>query len=140
VSDDPALIDLHIAGLQATYADIACRLAWQDLASIVMPEASFTFDLGDGQPVALMGPDELGAFGARATAGFAYYSYRVLTAVITSSDRARATGRVQSLEVGVDRSTGRWLEFYGLYDDAYLLDQDTWKFERRAFQVVATKT
>ena len=134
--DDGFEVFLSITQLLAVYADVASRRAWEEMAAIVTRDASFSFDVGGGSPIELVGPDELREFGAAATAGFRFYSYRTLNAVLTSQDTPTATGRVHSLEVGVDAEHGDWLEFYGEYDDEYVFDRGRWLFRRRRFDLL----
>jgi hypothetical protein len=127
-----------VSRLHAAYADIATRMAWDEMRDIVLPEACFTFDFGAGHPVVLTGPDELGDFGRRATAAFDFYCYTPLNTVLSTCGPASAAGRFYAHEVG--RVDGTWLEFFGLYDDEYVVEGDRWKFARRDFRVQATRS
>ena len=61
-------------------------------------------------------------------------------AVVTVTGETTATGQFYNLEIGMDRTSGAWTEFYGCYQDDYVLEGDRWLFARRAFQVLATCT
>ena len=135
-------VHLGITQLHAAYADIASRREWSEMATIVRPDARFTFELpaGAGGPVELVGPDALAEFGHAATAAFDFYSYQPLNAVVVEDGGDVATGRFYALEVATLSSTGQWLEFYGGYDDEYVLLDGRWWFARRQFRVLATRS
>jgi hypothetical protein len=138
VNDDPAS-HLGITALHAAYADIASRRAWDELRTVVLPDARLTFDLGTGEPIEIVGPDALAAFGRRATAAFAFYLYQPLNTALVTSGPTNATGRFYALEIGVDRESGEWHEIYGGYDDEYRNVDGGWVFAQRAFRVLAQR-
>ncbi len=109
------------------------------MGDIVLPDARLSFDFGEGHVLELTGPDEVGSFGAKATASFAFYSYQPLNSVLTHVEASAASGRFYALEVAVERDTGNWLEFYGAYDDEYERRGDSWMFSRRAFRTLAQR-
>jgi hypothetical protein len=137
--DRELLAHVAITRLQGRYADIASRQAWAEMRSIVLADATFSFDLGAGDVLTFVGPDELAAFGARACERFAFYQYIPLNTVVTLTARNRASGRSYALEIGVDKASGEWTEYYGLYHDDYAVDHDEWRFARRHFQTVARR-
>jgi len=139
VNDDPASY-LGITALHAAYADIASRRAWDEMAGVVLPDARLTFDLGAGEPVELVGPGQLADFGRQATASFGFYSYQPLNTALHTVGSTTATGRFYALEIGVDRESGRWLEFYGGYDDEYQKVDGRWQFAQRDFRILAQRT
>ena len=53
---------------------------------------------------------------------------------------ATATGRFYALEIGVERYSGDWVEFFGGYDDLYELRDGRWLYARRAFRTLARRT
>lgn len=133
---DPEMF-LGISCLHGAYADIASRMVWDEMTGIVVPDARFTFTLADGQVIELNGPDELGAFGRQATDSFDFYSYEPLNTALVTRGPTHATGRFYAHEVAL--VAGSWLEFYGTYDDEYVLADGRWKFARRDFRVQATR-
>ena len=137
--DHDAQTHLAISRLQGRYADIVTRMAWTEMADIVSPSATFSFDLRSGPPIELVGLEALVAFGTRACEQFTFYLYQPLNTVLTEADEVRATGRSYALEVGEDRTSGAWVEFYGLYHDEYRLSAGGWRFERRRFQTLARR-
>jgi hypothetical protein len=137
--DRELVAHLAITRLQGRYADIASRQAWSELQSIVLPDATFAFDLGAGDVLTFVGPDELAAFGARACERFEFYQYIPLNTVVSLTSKTRATGRSYSLEIGVEKAGEDWTEFYGLYHDDYAVDHGEWRFAGRHFQTVARR-
>jgi SnoaL-like domain len=137
--DRELLAHVAITRLQGRYADIASRQAWSEVQSIVLPDATFSFDLGAGDVLTFVGPDELAAFGARACERFTFYQYIPLNTVVSLTSKHRASGRSYALEVGVDKANGEWTEFYGLYDDDYAVDHGEWRFARRHFHTLARR-
>jgi hypothetical protein len=144
---DEADAYLAISRLHATYADYATRKDWSAMRHIVVPDARLTFVFGEGESVTVTGADELAAFGRRATAAFDFYSYEPLnfvllslepgtTTVRTSTD-ATATGRFYAHEIATLRDTGQWVEFYGAYDDEYVVGEGRWRFATRTFRTRA---
>jgi hypothetical protein len=138
--DDDALAHASVGRLIGRYADIATRMAWTEMPGLLTSDVTFTFDLRTGRPLVLDGPDAVVAFGAHACSMFSFYNYTSLNHVLLRSDASQATGRAYALEVGVDASSGAWLEFYGLYHDRYAIQDGEWRFARRHFQTMATRT
>jgi SnoaL-like domain len=128
-----------ISVLHATYADIATRREWDELAAIIAPDATLTFDVGGGEPLSFTGPDELGAFGAQATSRFGFFCYQPLNLRLHRIDQERAAGRFYVLETMTDRESGAWMDFYGVYEDEYVFDRGTWWFASRAFRTLARR-
>jgi hypothetical protein len=136
---DDDLVYLAITRLQHAYADVATRRAWEEMRALALPDATFDFELPTGQALHLVGPEALGEFGRQATDSFSFYTYVPLNTVVSVTDEGHATGRFRSLELAVDGGSGDWLEFYGLYDDAYVRHEGRWRFQRRSFTTVATR-
>jgi hypothetical protein len=126
--------------LQRAYADIATRRAWPEMASLAIPDARFSFDTRSGRVIEVIGAMALGEFGAKATDRFSFYEYLPLNAVVTIGTTGTARGRSYSLEVGEDRDTREWINFYGFYHDDYVLVDGTWRFARRQYQTLARRT
>jgi hypothetical protein len=136
--DSPAY--LAIARLQRSYADIATRRAWNEVASLASPNAHFSFDLHAGKSFQVDGAVEFGEFGAKMTAGFTFYEYIPLNFVVEIGPDGVAHGRSYSLEVAEDAKTGEWIEFYGVYQDEYAIFEGTWRFTRRHYQTFGRRT
>lgn len=138
--DDDAIAYLAIQRLQRSYADIATRSAWNEVASLVTPDARFSFDTHSGTVFEIEGAAEFGAFGAQSNQRFAFYEYIPLNFVVTIGTDATARGRSYSLEVAEERETGDWVEFYGVYQDEYAVFEDTWRFARRHYETYGRRT
>lgn len=137
--NDEALLHLTAVRLQHAYADLATRKAWSELAALTTPDARFSFDLRSGPPIEMVGPEAVGVFGARAVAPFSHYQYIPLNTVVRLAAEGTATGRAYAVELAEVRSSGDWLEVYGLYHDEYALLDDGWRFSQRRFQVLAQR-
>jgi hypothetical protein len=125
--------------LQRAYADIATRRAWREIATLATPDARFSFDIRSGMVIEVIGAKAFGAFGARSTDRFSFYQYVPLNTVVAVS-AGTARGRSYSLEVGEDRETREWINFYGLYHDDYVRFEGSWRFARRQYQTLARRT
>jgi hypothetical protein len=137
---DEALAYLAIMRLQRAYADIATRRAWPEIAALATPEARFSFDTRSGQVIEVVGAVAFGEFGAKTTDRFSFYEYVPLNAVVKIGSDGTALGRAYSLEVGEDRGSGEWIDFYGLYHDDYVLSGGAWRFARRQYQTLGRRT
>ncbi len=138
--DDDDIAYLAIQRLQRSYADIATRQAWAEVASLATPDARFSFDTRSGKVFEFEGPIAFGVFGAQANQRFTFYEYVPLNFVVTIGTDATARGRSYSLEVAEDRETGNWVEFYGVYQDEYAVFEDTWRFARRHYETYGRRT
>ena len=101
---------LAIMRLQRSYADIATRAAWKEVASLATPDARFSFDTHSGTVFEMNGPVAFGEFGARMTKSFTFYEYIPLNFVVTIGPDGTAEGRSFSLEVAEDGETGDWVD------------------------------
>jgi hypothetical protein len=138
--NDDALAYLAILRLQGAYADIATRRAWREIASLATPDARFSFDLRSGRVIEVVGAEAFGAFGAKSTDRFSFYQYVPLNTVATIGTTETARGRSYSLEVGEDRDTCEWINYYGLYHDDYVRFEGSWRFARRQYQTLGRRT
>jgi hypothetical protein len=136
---DEALAYLSIMRLQRAYADIATRRAWPEIAALATPDARFSFDTRSGKVIEVIGAEAFGEFGGKTTDRFSFYEYVPLNCVVKIGD-GTARGRAYSLEVGEDRGTGEWINFYGLYHDDYVLSGGQWRFARRQYQTLGRRT
>ena len=137
--NDDALTYLAILQLQHAYADIATRQAWPEITSLALPDARFSFDTRSGRVIEVNGAAAFGEFGGKSVGRFSFYQYIPLNTVVTASTQVSAQGRAYSLEVGEDRETGEWINFYGLYHDDYVRIDGTWRFARRQYQTLARR-
>jgi hypothetical protein len=138
--DDDAIAYLAIQRLQRAYADIATRNAWSEVGSLTTPDARFTFDTHSGTVFEVKGPAEFAAFGSQMNQRFRFYEYVPLNFVVTIGTDGTARGRSYSLEVAEDGETGKWNEFFGVYDDEYAVFEGTWRFARRQYRTYGRRT
>ena len=138
--DDETLAYLAIVRLQHAYADIATRRAWPEIVSLAVPDARFSFDTRAGRVIEVVGAAAFGEFGAKSVGRFTFYQYLPLNAVVTLSGAGAASGRAYCLEVGEDRESGQWINFYGLYHDDYVQVDGAWRFARRQYQTLGRRT
>jgi hypothetical protein len=127
-----------VTRLQRTYGDVCTRRAWAELPALCTPDSVFTFRFGGGAPAELSGAAGLQQFGAGAVERFSFYQYIVLNTVVSIAGN-RADARLGVLEIGVDRESGEWLEFYGHYDDVCTQVDGTWRFARRDYRLTARR-
>ena len=126
---------IAIRRLQAAYADIVTRRAWDELAEIFRPDAEVIVDKMDGAPLVLSGPGGVGGFISGAIAHFDFFEFVILNTVI-DIDGDRATARMYIWELRHDPVGGR-SNAYGLYRDEYLRADDRWWFAGRRYQSLA---
>jgi hypothetical protein len=138
--DVDALAYLAILRLQRAYADVATRRAWSEVAALITPDARLSFDTRTGRVIEMTGAKAFAEFGARATERFSFYEYVPLNTVVTIAADGTARGRSYSLEVGEERDTRAWINFYGFYHDEYALFEGSWRFARRRYQTLARRT
>jgi hypothetical protein len=126
---------IAIRRLQAAYADIVTRRAWDELAQIFRPEAQVVVDKMDGQPLTLDGPKGVGDFISGAIAHFDFFEFVVLNTVI-DIDGDRASARMYMWELRHDPLGGR-SDAYGLYRDEHVRVDGRWWFAGRRYQSLA---
>jgi hypothetical protein len=126
---------IAIRRLQAAYADIVTRRAWDELARIFRPEAQVVVDTMDGSPLHLDGPKGVGDFISGAIAHFDFFEFVILNTVI-DIDGDHASGRMYIWELRHDPVTGR-SNAYGLYRDEYARVDGQWWFAGRRYQSLA---
>jgi hypothetical protein len=138
--EEDALAYLAIMRLHRAYADIATRQAWPEITSLAIPDARFSFDMRSGGVIEVVGAKAFGEFGAKSIDRFSFYEYIPLNTVMTIQGNGTARGRSYSLEVGEQRDTREWINYYGLYHDDYVRFDGTWRFARRQYQTLARRT
>lgn len=133
---DQETIDyIAIRRLQSAYADIVTRRAWPELARVFRPEAEVVIDRGDGKPLVLHGPGEVGDFISGAIAHYDLFEFIVLNTVVEIAGD-RATTRLWMSEVRHDPRAGR-SDAFGLYRDEHCRIDGRWWFAGRRYQTLA---
>ena len=134
------LAELAIDRLLRAYADVSTRKAWPEFAALAVPDARFSFDTRTGDVIEIEGVEAFAAFGASATARFAFYEYVPLNFVVDIDPAGTARGRAYQFEIGQDRESGAVTNYYGMYHDEYVQTDGTWMFTRRQYQSLANWT
>jgi SnoaL-like domain len=137
---DETVAYLAIERLQRSYADIATRHAWEEVASLATPDARFSFDTRTGQTFQVDGPAAFAEFGAKMTGTLSFYEYIPLNFVVEITSDETAHGRTYSLEVAEERESGAWIDFYGVYADQYVILDGSWRFSRRHYRTYGRRT
>ena len=134
---------VEITCLLSAYADVVTRRAWLELSELFEPAAPVRVDTVTTPARDLAGPEELGAFIARAIERFAFFELVVLNARVelaSGGDADRARARVLISEIRQDRE-GEWSSTYGVYHDELRRapgDHSVgWRFARRNYQSLA---
>jgi hypothetical protein len=128
-----------ITRLQATYADVVNRRAWEEFKDLFLADALVHVDMVSKPAIDLVGPLELGTFIDGAIERFAFFEFMVLNAIVdlTGSDAEAARARVFMCEVRQERDTGEFSYAFGVYHDEYKRDRGRWWFAQRRYQSLA---
>lgn len=118
-----------IMRLQAAYADVVTRRAWDELPLLFAEGCTVTLDLRDGSPRVLRGGEELTAFVAGALERFPFFVFAVLNVVTWSGG-----SRTYIHEIRRDRE-GAPSDAYGVYEDRVepAPGGDGWRFAERRY-------
>jgi hypothetical protein len=123
-----------IQQLQQAYADVVTRGAWDEVPTLLTPDAHIRFVTSSGEVFEVDGAEAFGKFGANMT-GFDFFQYIPLTFVVSSTPEGTLEGRTSSLEVA-ENEAGEWIESYSIYDDVYAQTDGRWRFARRSHRTV----
>ena len=129
-----------VTRLQAAYADVVTRRAWDELSDLFVPDAPIRIDTVTRPVIDVTGPQELADFIAKAVARFEFFEFVILNTVIDIQSDDRATGRLWMLEVRQDVEPRQWSEAFGLYEDDYVVLDGSWRFSRRRYRSLARRT
>ena len=99
-----------IQQLQQAYADVVTRGAWDEVPTLLTPDAHIRFVTSSGEVFEVDGAEAFGKFGANMT-GFDFFQYIPLTFVVSSTPEGTLEGRTSSLEVA-ENEAGEWIESY----------------------------
>ena len=135
-----AVYDTGIRRLQHAYADVVNRRAWPELASLFLPTAEVVIDRRAGEPLRLVGGDQVGAFIGSAIEHFSFFEFVVLNAHIAfplGPGSGSAVCRLFMCELRQDAATGAFTTAFGLYHDRYALEQGRWRFAERRYHSLA---
>ncbi len=130
---------LAIQRLQASYADIVTRRAWDELKQIFLADVTLQVDKRDGTPLVLRSPEAIGDFIRTSIEQFDFFEFVILNSVVDlgSPDSRRATARMYMAELRHSRDSGRRTNAFGLYRDTFVRQGDEWWFEARSYRSAA---
>ena len=138
---DSALEDtidyVAITRLQAAYADIVTRRAWDELHELFLPDAPVVVDTVTNPVVELTGPQQIGDFIGGAIERFEFFEFVPLNTAIelrVDGEAHRARGRLYMCELRQDAATGHGSQAFGVYHDEYRKRHGRWWFARRDYQ------
>jgi len=129
-----------IERLQRAYADAVNRRAWADLQALFLPGATVDLDLVTSPTRHFDGPVELSDFISSAMARFTFFEFVVLNAHVElwpGDDRNLATARVYMCELRQLAGEQERNDAFGLYQDTYVREGDTWRIGRRHYRSMA---
>jgi len=128
-----------ITRLQATYADVVTRRAWDELVPLFVPDAPIHIDTVTRAPVDVVGAAGLAEFVAPAVDRFEFFEFVILNTVIDVQDETTAAGRLYMVELRQDRTSHEWSNAFGLYEDHYAVYDGRWRFARRRYRSLARR-
>ena len=123
-----------IQQLQQAYADVVTRGAWDEVPTLLTPDAHIRFVTSSGEVFEVDGAEAFGKFVANMT-GFDFFQYIPLSFVVSSTSEGTLEGRTSSLEVA-ENEAGEWIESYSIYEDVYAQTDGRWRFARRSHRTV----
>jgi hypothetical protein len=127
---------IAITRLQAAYADLVNRRAWDELDRLFLPGAPITIDTVTRPVLELSGPAEFAAFVGPAVERFEFFEFVVLTSHVTI-DGDGASARLWMCEQRQGAANGQFSTAYGLYRDDYRRTDGGWRFARRRYRSLA---
>jgi hypothetical protein len=139
--DESSLHYIAITRLQAEYADIVTRRAFEELGGIFTAGCTVHLDLVNAAPMDFTGPAEFGTFVGGSIERFEFFEFVILNAVVRVHDSTSASGRMYMCELRQDAASGGWSNVFGVYHDTYQRDADSdggrWRFAARSYQSLA---
>jgi hypothetical protein len=136
---DPAAAADHVAigHLQAVYADVVNRRAWDELHGLFLDDTTVVIDTVTREPVEVTGPAAFASFVSQAMARFEFLEFVMLSSRIElapDGDADHASARLYMCEIRRDVGTLDWSTAYGVYHDRYLRTSGGWRFARRDYR------
>jgi hypothetical protein len=131
--------EVAIRSLQARYADICSRRAFDELVDVIDADAEIVLDL-KSRKLVFTGPHEIGEFIGTSIEVFDFFQFVVRNAVIDlpeGDDPSTAAGRLWMSEFRRSRESGEWSTIFGLYHDRYRRSADGWRISGRFYHSLA---
>lgn len=129
-----------VLDLQARYADVVTRRAWDELTGLFLPDATIHIDTVTRDPFTVTGPGELGRFIGGAVDRFDFFEFVILNSLVElrdGGDPDAAAARVFMCEQRRVAADGGWSTAYGLYRDRYRRVDGRWWFADRSYRSLA---
>lgn len=126
-----------IRELQARYADICSRRAFEELDTVISADAVILLDL-HSRTLSFRGPEEIGEFINESIKPFDFFQFVIRNSVIDiGNEGSDATGRLWMSELRHVRETGQWSTIFGVYHDQYRLTEEGWRISSRQYHTLA---
>jgi len=127
----------RIQDLQSRYADICSRQKFNELPTLILPDANIRLDLR-GRSLDFSGPKEIGDFIAASIEPFDFFQFLIRNSVVDVDESGEtATGRLWMSELRHVRETGQWSTIFGLYHDRYVKVDGVWMIAARQYHSLA---
>ena len=127
----------RIRDLQSRYADICSRQKFDELPTLILPDANISLDLR-GRSLDFTGPEEIGDFIAASIEPFDFFQFLIRNSVVDVDESGEtATGRLWMSELRHVRETGQWSTIFGLYHDRYVKVDGVWMIAARQYHSLA---
>jgi len=125
--------------LQAAYADVVTRRAWDELHGLFLPTTAVLVDTVRAPAMTMVGPDELGSFIGGAIERFDYFAFVILNTVVDldAGGDDEAAGRIFMCEIRHEPAVDEWHNAYGCYQDVYRRVAGRWWFADRRYRSMA---
>jgi len=127
----------RIRDLQSRYADICSRQKFDELPTLILPDANIRLDLR-GRSLDFTGPEEIGDFIAASIEPFDFFQFLIRNSVVDVDESGEtASGRLWMSELRHVRETGQWSTIFGLYHDQYVNVDGEWMISARQYHSLA---
>lgn len=130
---------IAITRLQAAYADVVTRRAWQELDGLFLPDCPISVDTITRPAVELSGPQALVEFISEALMRFDFFEFVILNTVVEINPDDSATGRIYIEEIRHEAEDDAWSQAFGLYQDDYARHDGNWRFAERRYRSLARR-
>jgi len=128
-----------IRRLQARYADICSRRAFEELPEVIAANAPICLDLR-GRSLEFTGPSELGLFIEDSIGVFDFFQFVIRNLVIDfdrGDGHVNAVSRLWMSELRHHRDSGEWSTIFGVYHDRYESRGGDWRICSRRYHSLA---
>ena len=127
---------VEVQRLQAAYADVVSRRAWDELERLFLPDITIEVDTVTAPARHLVGARDFIGFVSAACEHFDHFQFVILNAVV-DVDGDDAVGRIFMCEIRHHAAENVWSTAYGLYQDAYRKVDGRWWYADRRYRSLA---